>query len=76
LFATKKNSGFIKYCLVISFLLNFGEAINYLVLIIINSERIELISIFTILKLGLLVMTEYRTQRILDIIDNNNKNTE
>jgi len=59
-----------------SFVLSFGEALNYFVLLLINSETRILISIFSILKFVLLVITEYRTQKILDIIDNNNKNTE
>ena len=84
LITKKYNSGFIKKYLILSFVINCLNSFFYLtILLLIGTENINknplidiLSSFFLALKLVTLFITDYRTVKIIDIIDTKNKNTK
>ena len=82
LICTKNNKDFIKKSLIFSFVINSLEVTFYLIILLFigieNTSKIYDIpkTLFLALKLVILFITDYRTVKIIDIIDTKNKNTK
>ena len=78
----KNNKGFIKKSLIFSFVINSLEVTFYLIILLFigieNTSKMYDIpkTLFLALKVVILFITDYRTVKIIDIIDTKNKNTK